>query len=45
MGISPETDSQYWVAPIAQDVFDKYIKTYSKQLTTYILNLKSINFQ
>ena len=45
MGISPEADSQYWVAPIVQDVFDKYIKTYSKQLTTYILNLKSINFQ
>lgn len=45
MGISPETDSQYWVAPIVQDVFDKYIKTYSKQLTTYILNLKSLNFQ
>ena len=45
MGISPESDSQYWAAPIVQDVFDKYIKTYSKQLTTYILNLKSINLK
>lgn len=27
IGIQPEKDSQYWVAPFVQDVFDKIIKT------------------
>jgi hypothetical protein len=28
MGMIPEHDSQYWVAPFIQEVFDKYIKVY-----------------
>lgn len=39
-GIAPEIDSQYWVASIVQDVFDKYIKVYDKELSDYILNSK-----
>ena len=26
LGLTPEEDSQYWVAPLVQELFDKYIK-------------------
>jgi hypothetical protein len=28
MGMTPEEDSQYWVAAFVQDAFDKYVKVY-----------------
>lgn len=28
MGMTPEEDSQYWVAPFIQNAFDKYVKVY-----------------
>lgn len=38
MGLIPEIDSQYWVAPIVQDVFDKYIKTNNEKVAKYLID-------
>ena len=40
-GIKPENGSQEWVAPIAQDIFDKYISTINPVLADY---LRKCNF-
>ncbi len=45
MGVVPETDSQYWVAPIVQVIFDKYIKTYNQELSEFILTYKNMKFE
>jgi len=37
-GISPEVDSQYWVAPFVQKVFDRIIKKYRMDLALEIKN-------
>ncbi len=37
-GVEPEVDSQYWVASIVQDVFDKYIKTQREDIANYLIN-------
>lgn len=39
-GIQPESGSEYWVAPIVQDVFDKYIKTKYKEVSDYLIKMK-----
>lgn len=44
-GVEPELNSQYWVCPVIQDIFDKYIKTYNKDLSKFILDCKTINFE
>lgn len=35
-GMTPDKDSQYWVAPFAQTIFDKYIKSRRPKLTAYL---------
>lgn len=37
-GEEPEEGSEYWVASIVQDVFDKYIKTKRKDVANYLIN-------
>lgn len=37
MGITPEIDSQYWVASIVQNVFDEYIKTNNEEVANYLI--------
>lgn len=32
MGMAPEEDSQYWVAPFIQEAFDKYVKVYRSDI-------------
>lgn len=44
-GVAPELDSQYRVAPIVQDMFDKYIKAYDKELSDYIFDSKLMIFE
>lgn len=39
-GIQPESGSEYWVAPIVQDVLDKYIKTKYKEVSDYLIKMK-----
>lgn len=36
MGQTPETESQYWVAPFVQDAFDQFIQTTDPELSEYI---------
>lgn len=36
-GMTPEEDSQYWVAPFIQDIFDKYVKTYNPEIAKEII--------
>jgi hypothetical protein len=36
-GMQPEEDSQYWVASFVQDVFDKYVKPYRKDLADCLI--------
>ena len=35
LGLSPEPGSEYWIAPFAQEAFDKYIKP-NRELANYI---------
>lgn len=35
-GLTPEKDSQYWVAPFVQEILDKYIKPRHSKLATYL---------
>ena len=35
LGLSPEPGSEYWIAPFAQEAFDKYIKS-NRELANYI---------
>ena len=35
VGLSPEPGSEYWIAPFAQEAFDKYIKP-NRELANYI---------
>ena len=35
-GITPEPDSQYWVAPFAQDIFDQTVKQYRPDIAAEI---------
>ncbi|MGD0077398.1 MAG: hypothetical protein ABSB91_02090 [Sedimentisphaerales bacterium] len=37
-GITPEEDSQYWIAPFVQKVFDRIIKKYRIDLATELKN-------
>lgn len=37
-GIQPPEDSQYWVAPFVQDVFNKFIKELRPDIASLILN-------
>jgi hypothetical protein len=43
--LEPEPNSQYWVAPIVQEIFNKYIKMYNLDLKDYILNLKLMELE
>lgn len=36
MGMTPEENSQYWVAPFIQNTFDNYVKVFSPDLATVI---------
>ena len=36
MGMTPEEDSQYWVAPFIQEIFDKWIKPKRKDIADEI---------
>lgn len=45
LDIEPEKDSQYWVASIVQDVFDKYIKTEYKEVANYLINKGLMNLE
>ncbi len=44
-GITPEENSQYWVAPIVQNIFESYIKPYSKDLSDYLININTMNLK
>ena len=44
-GDIPEEGSQYWVASIVQDVFDKYIKPYDKSIADYLINKDLMNLE
>lgn len=44
-GLEPEPDSQYWVAQIVQDVFDKYIKTEYNTIAQYLINNGIMNLK
>jgi hypothetical protein len=35
-GVTPEPDSQYWVAPFVQEIFDQIIKPYRPDLAATI---------
>ena len=35
-GMTPDKDSQYWVAPFAQTIFDKDIKSRRPKLAAYL---------
>ena len=37
-GLTPVKDSQYWVAPFIQEVFDKWIKKYRPDIANIIKN-------
>lgn len=45
LGIEPEKDSQYWVAPIAQNIFDKYIKKEYKEVADYLIDNGVMNLE
>jgi len=38
MGLEPEENSQYWVAPFIQDVFDKTIKPRRGDIASEIIS-------
>lgn len=38
LGMQPEEDSQYWVAPYVKDVFEKYIVTKRPDIAQYMKN-------
>lgn len=42
MGMKPDEGSEYWVAPYAQEFFDKYFKPYRPDLATLILETTSM---
>lgn len=44
-GEMPEEGSQNWVAPIVQDLFDKYIKAYDKSIADYLINKDLMNLE
>lgn len=44
-GLEPEPDSQYWVAQIVQDVFDKYIKTEYNAIAQHLINNGIMNLK
>ena len=37
-GVTPEEDSQHWVAPFVQEVFDRIIKKYRMDLAIELKN-------
>lgn len=45
MGITPEIDSQYWVASIVQNVFDEYIKKNNEEVAKYLIEKNVMNLQ
>ncbi len=38
MGMTPPDNSQYWVAPYVQNIFDKYIKVFRPDIATILKN-------
>ena len=38
LGLQPEEDSQYWVAPYVTEVFEKYIVTKRPDIAEYMKN-------
>lgn len=44
MGLSPEPGSEYWIAPFAQEAFDKYIKP-NQELANYIYGNCSLEIE
>lgn len=44
-GLEPEPDSQYWIASIVQDLFDKYIKTEYNTIAQYLINKEIMNLK
>jgi hypothetical protein len=38
LGMQPEEDSQYWVAPYVKDVFEKYIDTIRPDIAEFLKN-------
>ena len=44
-GFQPEEGSENWVAPIVQDVFDKYIKTQYKEIANYLINMNLMDLK
>jgi len=45
MGMTPEEDSQYYVAPFIQDIFDKVIKTKRIDIATEIKNKTTMRLE
>ncbi|MBA0883849.1 hypothetical protein [Flavobacterium undicola] len=45
LGLTPEEDSQYWVAPFVQEIFDKYIKTNRLDLSEEIILRTSMKLE
>lgn len=45
MGMTPEEDSQYFVAPFIQDIFDKVIKTKRADIATEIKNKTAMKIE
>lgn len=43
-GMPPEKGSECWVAPFAQKIFDKYIKTRCPELAAYIIKNNAMQF-
>lgn len=43
-GMPPEKGSECWVAPFAQKIFDKYIKTRCPELAAYIIKDNAMQF-
>jgi hypothetical protein len=42
-GLKPKEDSQYFVAPYIQNIFDKVIKIYRKDIAELIIKDTSMN--